>query len=51
VLPSFGGGFSLDTTLLLRVPMRFNVEFQHGTRKDFGGASIFFLSVEPGALI
>jgi hypothetical protein len=51
VLPSFGGGLSLDTTLLLRVPVRFNIEFQQGTRKDFGGTSIFFLSIEPGALI
>ncbi len=50
VLPSFGGGLSLDTTLLLRVPIRFNVEYQQGTRTDFGGTSILFFSIEPGSL-
>ena len=50
LLPSFGGGVSLDTTLLLRVPIRFNAEYQQGTRNDYGGASIFFFSIEPGSL-
>ncbi|NDG85173.1 MAG: hypothetical protein EBX52_09085, partial [Proteobacteria bacterium] len=50
-LPSFGGGVSLDTTLLLRVPLRFNLEYQQGTRTDYGGTSILFFSIEPGSLI
>jgi hypothetical protein len=48
-LPSFGGSLSLDTTLLIRVPLRFIVEFQNGTNKDFGGgASGFFALSSPG---
>ncbi len=51
VLPSFGAGLSLDTEVLYWLPLRFNLEFQQGTRRDFGGTSVLFFSIEPGALL
>jgi hypothetical protein len=49
-LPSFGGGLSLDTTLLIRAPVRFNLEVQNGTKKDFGGDTLYFLSIQSSSL-
>ena len=49
-LPSFGGGLSAETTLLIRAPIRFNLEFQNGTRKDYGGESSLFFSIESDSL-
>ena len=49
-LPSFGGGVSLDTTLLIRAPITFNFEVQNGTKKDFGGDELFFFSVQSASL-
>lgn len=49
-LPSYGAGVSFDTTLFLRVPVRFNLEMQNGTRKDFGGEQNFFVSIESDGL-
>ena len=50
-LPSFGGGLSLDTQVLIRAPIRFNLEVQSGTRKDYGGDTTTFLSIESDSLI
>ncbi len=51
VLPSVGLGLSIDTQLLLRLPLRFNLEFQEGLRKEFGGSSLLFLSIQAADLI
>lgn len=45
-LPSFGGGLSLDSLVLLRLPIRFNVEYQQGTRTDLGGEQNIFVSLQ-----
>ena len=48
-LPSYGFGLSLDTTLLIRVPLTFSVEIQNGTNKKYGAdESIFFSIQSPG---
>ena len=49
-LPSFGGGISVDTTLLIRLPVTFNLEVQNGTRTDFGGDTQLFLSLTGSPL-
>ncbi len=49
-LPSFGGGISLDTILFVRAPVKFNLEAQSGTRKDYGGDTSLFVSIESGSL-
>ena len=49
-LPSYGGGLSLDTTLLIRAPIKFNFEIQNGTKKEFGGDSQLFFSVQSPSL-
>jgi len=52
-LPSYGGGVSMDTTLLSRVPVRFSLQVQNGTKREapFYGDTSFFLSVEGGSLL
>jgi Tol biopolymer transport system component len=44
-LPSFGAGINFDTTFLLQLPITISLEVQNGTRKDFGGDQLFFVSV------
>ena len=48
-LPSFGGGLSLDTQVLIQAPIRINFEVQNGTRTDFGGNTLFFVSLDVQA--
>ena len=33
-LPSVGGGLSLDTSLLSRVPVRFSLQVENGMKRD-----------------
>jgi Tol biopolymer transport system component len=49
-LPSFGGGLTVDTTLLLQAPIRLNVEYQQGTRTDLGGEQNIVVSVQSSLL-
>jgi hypothetical protein len=49
-LPSFGGGISADTQLFIRIPLTINLEVQNGTRKDYGGDTLFFVSFQGGSL-
>lgn len=49
-LPAFGGGVSFDTTLFLRAPVRFNLEYQHGTRKDLRGQQNVIVTIEADGL-
>ncbi len=51
ILSSVGLGLSIDTQLLLHLPLRFNLEFQEGLRKDFGGSSLLFFSIQSSPLI
>ncbi len=51
ILPSLGLGLSIDTQLFLHLPLRFNLEYQEGLRKDFGGSSLLFLSIQSASLI
>ncbi|MBU6154501.1 MAG: PD40 domain-containing protein [Bdellovibrionales bacterium] len=51
VLPSLGLGLSIDTQVLLQLPLRFNLEYQEGLRKEFGGSSLIFLSIQSASLI
>ena len=50
VLSSAGGGLTLDTTLFIRVPVSFSLQYQNGFRKDYGGDSLLFLSMQLGSL-
>ena len=49
-LPSFGGGVTLDTQMLIQLPISIHLEFQNGTRKDFRGGSLLFLSIGSALL-
>ena len=49
-LPSYGGGLSLDTTLLIRAPIRFTLEAQNGTNKSLGGDTLLFFSMQSASL-
>ena len=49
-LPSFGGGVSADTEILAHVPVTVNVEVQNGTQTQYGGETLFFLSLQAGSL-
>ncbi len=49
-LPAFGGGLFLDTTLLIRVPVRFTLQYQDGLNKDYGGDSLVFFGMQFGSL-
>jgi hypothetical protein len=49
-LPSFGGGLSADTEVLLHVPVTINIEVQNGTQTQYGGETLFFLSLQAGSL-
>jgi len=51
ILPSLGAGLSFDTQLLLQLPIRFNIEYQQGLRREFGGSSLLFLSIQAADLI
>lgn len=44
-LPSFGLGITADTTLFWHAPVSISLEMQYGTRKDFGGDQLFFISL------
>ncbi len=50
LMPAWGMGLGTDTQLLLRAPLRFNVEFQNGTRTDALGESRVFLTIEADSL-
>jgi Tol biopolymer transport system component len=48
--PAFGAGATAETTLLIRLPVKFNLEYQKGTNTEYGGDSILFFSVTSDAL-
>jgi hypothetical protein len=50
LMPAWGAGIGTDTQLLLRVPIRFNVEFQNGTRSEALGESRVFFTIEADSL-
>lgn len=50
ILPAWGLGIGTDTQLLLRAPIRFNVEFQNGTRTEALGESRVFFTIEADSL-
>jgi hypothetical protein len=49
-LPSVGLGATCDTTLLWNLPLSISAEFQYGTKKEYGGDQLFFISLETSAL-
>jgi hypothetical protein len=51
LLPAYGGGLSTDTQLLLRVPVRFNLELQKGTRRDLLGETRVFFTLEADSVL
>jgi hypothetical protein len=50
LMPAWGLGIGTDTQLLLRAPIRFNVEFQNGTRTEALGESRVFFTLEADSL-
>ncbi len=48
-LPSYGGGVTLDTSILLYVPVSFTLQVQSGTNKDFGGDTQEFFNMTLGS--
>lgn len=50
-LPSIGGGAGVDVGAFMVLPLRVNLEFQQGLRKDLGGTSLLFLSLGMGSPI
>ncbi len=50
LMPAWGLGLGTDTQLLLRAPLRFNLEFQNGTRTEASGESRVFFTIEADSL-
>jgi Tol biopolymer transport system component len=50
LMPAWGLGIGTDTQLLLRAPIRLNVEFQNGTRTEALGESRLFFTLEADSL-
>jgi hypothetical protein len=50
LMPAWGLGVGTDTQMLLRLPLRFNVEFQRGTRPEVLGESRVFFTIEADSL-